>query len=114
LSIHVLSGHGAAAVAETGQHLSTRRRRVYPSDTTDVEWRLLAPLVPARNTARWAMPPVGDGEDVHRVRLPSAVVSQAWASNAGCPVGVDGEISPKPVSEDQDHMIVLRQELQLV
>jgi transposase len=46
LSIHVLTGHGAPAVAEPDQHLPTRRRRVYPSDTSDIEWQILAPLVP--------------------------------------------------------------------
>jgi transposase len=50
LSIHVLTGHGAPAVAEPDQHLPTQRRRVYPSDTTDVEWQILAPLVPVGGT----------------------------------------------------------------
>jgi len=50
LSIHVLTGHGAAAVAEADQHLPTQRPRTYPSDTTDAEWQLLAPLVPVGGT----------------------------------------------------------------
>jgi len=50
LSIHVLTGHGAPAVAEPEQHLPTGRRRVYPSDTTDAEWQLLARLVPVGGT----------------------------------------------------------------
>jgi transposase len=50
LSIHVLTGHGAPAVAEPDRHLPTRRLRSYPSDTTDAEWRLLAPLVPVGGT----------------------------------------------------------------
>ncbi len=37
-------------MAEPGQHLPTRRRRVYPSDTTDVEWQILARLVPVGGT----------------------------------------------------------------
>jgi putative transposase len=50
LSIHVLTGHGAPAVADCDHHLPTRRPRAYPSDTTDAEWRLLAPLVPVGGT----------------------------------------------------------------
>jgi len=37
-------------VAEPDQHLPTRRRRVYPSDTSDTEWQILAPLVPVGGT----------------------------------------------------------------
>jgi transposase len=50
LSIHALAGHGAPAVADADGQLPTKRPRTYPSDTTDVEWRLLAPLVPVGGT----------------------------------------------------------------
>jgi putative transposase len=50
LSIHVLAGQGAPEVSEPGEHLPTRRRRTYPSDTTEAEWRILAPLVPVGGT----------------------------------------------------------------
>jgi transposase len=50
LSIHVLAGQGAPAVPEPGEHLPTQRPRTYPSDTTDAEWRILAPLVPVGGT----------------------------------------------------------------
>jgi putative transposase len=50
LSIHALAGHGAPAVADPDEHLPTKRLRTYPSDTSDVEWRLLAPLVPVGGT----------------------------------------------------------------
>jgi len=45
-----LAGHGASEVADPHAHLPTKRPRTYPSDTTDVEWRLLAPLVPVGGT----------------------------------------------------------------
>jgi transposase len=50
LSIHVLAGQGAPEVPEPGEHLPTRRPRRYPSDTTEAEWRILAPLVPVGGT----------------------------------------------------------------
>jgi putative transposase len=50
LSIHVLSGQAASTVAAAGEHLPTLRPRTYPSDTTDAEWRVLAPLVPVGGT----------------------------------------------------------------
>jgi putative transposase len=37
-------------VPEPGEHLPTRRPRTYRSDTTDAEWRILAPLVPVGGT----------------------------------------------------------------
>jgi transposase len=50
LSIHVLAGRGVPAVPATGEHLPTKRPRTYPSDTTDAEWQILAPLVPVGGT----------------------------------------------------------------
>jgi hypothetical protein len=50
LSIHVLTGQAAPAVPHAGEHLPTQRPRTYPSDTTDAEWQILAPLVPVGGT----------------------------------------------------------------
>jgi transposase len=50
LSIHVLTGQGAPAVPQPGEHLPTRRPRTYPSDTTDAEWQIIGPLVPVGGT----------------------------------------------------------------
>jgi transposase len=51
LSIHVLGGQAAPEVpAYAGEHLPTRRPRTYPSDTTDVEWQVMAPYVPVGGT----------------------------------------------------------------
>lgn len=52
MSIHVLTGQGASAVPDPGEHLPTRRARTYPSDTTDAEWQILAALVPVGGTRR--------------------------------------------------------------
>jgi transposase len=37
-------------VSGTGEHLPTVRPRTYPSDTSDAEWQILAPLVPVGGT----------------------------------------------------------------
>jgi transposase len=37
-------------VPDTGVHLPTQRPRTYPSDTSDAEWHILAPLVPVGGT----------------------------------------------------------------
>jgi transposase len=50
LSIHALAGQGAPAVPNAGEHLPTQRPRTYPSDTSDAEWQILAPLVPVGGT----------------------------------------------------------------
>jgi transposase len=50
LSIHVLAGQAAPAVSCPSVHLPTKRPRSYPSDTTDAEWQILAPLVPVGGT----------------------------------------------------------------
>lgn len=47
MSLYLVAGQGASTDAvAAGEHLPSGRRRVYPSDTTDLEWQLLAPLVP--------------------------------------------------------------------
>jgi transposase len=50
LSIHVLAGQGAPAVPVCAEHLPTQRPRNYPSDTSDVEWEIMGPHVPAGGT----------------------------------------------------------------
>jgi putative transposase len=50
LSIHILTGHGGPATGDGGRHLPTQRPRTYPSDTSEVEWQILAPLVPVGGT----------------------------------------------------------------
>src|ERR1700691_4538650 len=48
MSFYLVAGHGASTAASVpGGHLPTARRRVYPSDTSDTEWNLIAALVPA-------------------------------------------------------------------
>ena len=47
MSFYLVVGHGASTAAPIpGGHLPTARRRVYPSDTSDTEWNLIAGLVP--------------------------------------------------------------------
>jgi putative transposase len=50
LSIHILTGQGVPASGDGDGHLPTQRPRTYPSDTSDAEWRILAPLVPVGGT----------------------------------------------------------------
>jgi putative transposase len=48
LSVYLVAGVAApAAPATLADHLPTRRPRRYPSDTSDAEWAVLAPYVPA-------------------------------------------------------------------
>jgi transposase len=61
-SNHATTTPPTAAVS-SGQHLPTRRRRAYPSDTTDLEWQILAPLVPVGGPA-----PGRGGRPVHYPR----------------------------------------------
>ncbi len=47
MSLYLVTGNPATVTPHvTGTHLATRRRRAYPSDTSDAEWQILAPLVP--------------------------------------------------------------------
>jgi putative transposase len=50
MSIHILTGQGMPTTGDGGEHLPTQRPRTYPSDTTDAEWQILAPLVPVGGT----------------------------------------------------------------
>jgi putative transposase len=48
MSLYLVAGQGEPIDAvDARQHLPTNRARRYPSDTSDAEWRILAPLVPA-------------------------------------------------------------------
>src|SRR5690242_12148229 len=48
MSLYLVAGQGAATAASVvGPHLPTRRPRRYPSDTSEAEWQLIAPYLPA-------------------------------------------------------------------
>ena len=53
MTLYLVAGAGAAtSVVESPPHLPTCRPRRYPSDTSDAEWAVLAPLVPAGGPGR--------------------------------------------------------------
>jgi transposase len=52
MSLYLIAAHPATTTAPAGQHLPTRRRRAYPSDTSDAEWQVLAPLIPVGGPPR--------------------------------------------------------------
>src|SRR5919202_4962323 len=60
MTLYLVAGVGASPTpALAWQYLPSRRVRRYPSDTTDAEWALLAPLVPAGGPGpRGGRPPV--------------------------------------------------------
>lgn len=48
MSVYLVAGAAASTTAATlADHLPTARARHYPSDTSDAEWQVLAPHVPA-------------------------------------------------------------------
>jgi hypothetical protein len=52
MSLYLVAGQNAATdPADSLTHLPTRRPRRYPSDTSDAEWEILAPYVPAGGPA---------------------------------------------------------------
>jgi transposase len=56
MSLYLVASNPATTIpptgsADSGQHLPTLRRRAYPSDTSDAEWQILAPLVPVGGPA---------------------------------------------------------------
>jgi putative transposase len=60
MSFYLVAGQGAATdPVPVGQHLPTRRRRCYPSDTSDAEWALMAGYVPVGGAG-----PAGGGRPV--------------------------------------------------
>ena len=46
MSLYLIAAHPATTTPTDGEHLPSRRRRAYPSDTSDTEWQILAPLIP--------------------------------------------------------------------
>ena len=51
VSFYLVAGQSPATdPAPCGVHLPTRRPRRYPSDTTDVEWEIMAPYIPVGGT----------------------------------------------------------------
>jgi putative transposase len=51
MSFYLVAGAGApAAPASAGPHLPTSRPRRYPSDSSDLEWQILAPYIPTGGT----------------------------------------------------------------
>ena len=70
MTLYLVAGAGApidppAEVATQRTHLPTRRPRRYPSDTTDAEWAVLAPLVPAGGPGlRGGRPPAHPRRDI--------------------------------------------------
>ncbi|MCW3820889.1 IS5 family transposase, partial [Micromonospora sp. DR5-3] len=57
MTLYLVAGAGASldapeALPAVSAHLSSRRTRRYPSDTTDAEWAVLAALVPAGGPGR--------------------------------------------------------------
>src|SRR5690349_6335321 len=48
MSLYMVAGQNAAIdPADTATYLPSRRPRRYPSDTSDAEWAILAPYLPA-------------------------------------------------------------------
>ncbi len=66
MTFYLLAGNSASTgAAESVVHLPSARIRRYPSDTTDAEWQVLAPLIPTgRPTARGGRPPVHSRRDI--------------------------------------------------
>lgn len=53
MSFYLVAGVNAPTdPADVSGHLPTRRPRRYPSDTSDAEWKILAPLIPAGGPGR--------------------------------------------------------------
>jgi transposase len=74
MTLYLVAGAGASTDPPTDSgtgpavaygHLPSRRSRRYPSDTTDAEWALLAPLVPAGGPGpRGGRPPTRSRRDI--------------------------------------------------
>jgi transposase len=66
MSLYLVAGVGASTDAATPHdHLPSARTRRYPSDMTDAEWQVLAPLVPAgRPGPRGGRPPAHSRRDI--------------------------------------------------
>jgi putative transposase len=66
MSLYLVAGADASTgPVEGGGHLPSARTRRYPSDMTDAEWAVLAPLVPAgRPSVRGGRPPEHSRRDI--------------------------------------------------
>jgi transposase len=66
MSMYLVAGVGvSAAPVRAGGHLPSARQRRYPSDMTDAEWAVLAPLVPAGGPGpRGGRPPRHSRRDI--------------------------------------------------
>lgn len=66
MSLYLLAGVGASTDAATSHgHLPSARIRRYPSDMTDAEWQVLAPLVPIGGPGpRGGRPPAHSRRDI--------------------------------------------------
>jgi transposase len=66
MSLYLVAGVGASTDAATPHdHLPSARTRRYPSDTTDAEWAVLAPLVPVGGSGpHGGRPPVHSRRDI--------------------------------------------------
>jgi transposase len=66
MTLYLLAGVNAPmAAVDVSAHLPSRRPRRYPSDTTDAEWAVLAPLVPAGGPGpRGGRPPAHPRRDI--------------------------------------------------
>jgi putative transposase len=66
MTFYLVAGCGASTTpAVSDDHLPRGRVRRYPSDTTDTEWQLIAPLIPAgRPGRRGGRPPAHARRDI--------------------------------------------------
>jgi transposase len=79
MSFYLVAGHGASTAAPVpGGHLPTARRRVYPSDTSNTEWNLIAGLVPVGGPR-----PAGGGRPV-RYSRPDVIDAIRYVAHNGC------------------------------
>ena len=66
MTFYLVAGSGASTTATVSDdHLPSKRVRRYPSDTTDAEWQVIAPLIPAgRPGRRGGRPPRHPRRDI--------------------------------------------------
>jgi transposase len=66
MTFYLVAGSGASTIpAVSDDHLPSKRVRRYPSDTTDAEWQLIAPMIPiGRPGRRGGRPPRHPRRDI--------------------------------------------------
>src|SRR4051794_41923467 len=105
MTLYLVAGVGAstdtaAATAVAHGHLPSRRVRRYPSDTTDAEWAVLAPLVPAGGPGpRGGRPPVHSRRDIIDAIRYVAHNGGVWRGPAG---GLPPPENPDPHPHPRD------------